>query len=296
MCPNFHQSSSTKIGHITDPFPCIESLIFEITDICHLTNFSYRLKFVIQPYRKQISQMIKRSPSLTEQTKTHIKQLIVDDEFANGRIPSETILADQFGVSRTTVRDALGRLEHEGVLYRKQGAGTFVNKPGLQIKSKLDEIWSYEAMLKAHDYVPSVRILSADVEKVDEETAVSLNLAPDDEVLVVKKLFLEDDEPVILTHNIIPVKLLRDGYTDADLLLPVYEFLEKNGRLHLSYYVSEIIPVITSDELGAILHIPPQTPLLTFSEIGYNENNDPILKSKSGFRDDLIRLRLIRRR
>lgn len=240
--------------------------------------------------------MIKRSPSLTEQTKTHIKQLIVADEFVDGRIPSETILADQFGVSRTTIRDALGRLEHEGVLYRKQGSGTFINEPGLQIKSKLDEIWSYEEMLKAHGYAPSVQILSTIVEKADEETAVSLNLTANDEVLIVKKLFLEDDKPVILTHNIIPVNLLSDGYAEDDLLLPVYEFLAKNGRLHLNYYVSEIIPIIVSDELGDILHIPPQTPLITLSEIGYNENNDPILKSKSGFREDLIRLRFIRRR
>lgn len=240
--------------------------------------------------------MITRSPSLTEQTKTHIKQLIVDETFGDGRIPSEKILATDLGVSRTTIRDALGRLEHEGAIYRKQGAGTFVNKAGLQIKSKLDEIWSYEEMLKAHGYTPSVQILSAIVEKADEETAVSLNLTPDDKVLIVKKLFMEDGEPAILTHNIIPVKLLSGGYTDEDLLLPVYEFLAKNGRLHLSYYVSEIIPIIVSDELASILHIPPQTPLITFSEIGYNENNDPILKSKSGFRDDLIRLRLIRRR
>jgi len=240
--------------------------------------------------------MIKRNPSLTEQTKTHIKQLIVDDEFVNGRIPSETILADQFGVSRTTIRDALGRLEHEGAIYRKQGSGTFINKPGLQIKSKLDEIWSYEEMLQAHGYTPSVKILSANVEKADEETAVSLNLTPEDEVLVVKKLFLEDNDPVILTHNIIPINILSDGYAEEDLLLPVYEFLAKNGRLHLNYYVSEIIPVIVSDELGDILHIPPQTPLITFNEIGYSKDNTPILKSKSGFRDDLIRLRLIRRR
>ena len=240
--------------------------------------------------------MIKRSPSLTEQTKTHIKQLIVADEFVNGRIPSETILADQFGVSRTTIRDALGRLEHEGAIYRKQGSGTFVNPAGLQIKSKLDEIWSYEEMLEAHGYPPSVRILSAEVEKVDEETAVSLNLALDEEVLVIKKLFLKNDEPVILTHNIIPVRLLDGEYDDEDLLLPVYEFLGKNGRLHLSYYVSEIIPVIVSDELSDILQIPAQTPLITFNEIGYSKDNTPILKSKSGFRDDLIRLRLIRRR
>ncbi len=240
--------------------------------------------------------MLQRTPSLTEQTKSYIKARILNDEFENGRIPSETILADQLQVSRTTIRDALSRLENEGAIYRKQGAGTFVNEPGLQIKSRLDEIWSYEAMLEAHGYTPSVRLLSVNVEDADEETAVSLNLAPTDQVLVVKKLFLEDEEPVILTHNIIPVNLLAGEYSDEALLQPVYEFLWGNGRQRLSYYLSEIIPIIVSDELSGILHIPPQTPLITFSEIGYNSDNQPILKSKSGFRDDLVRLRLIRRR
>ena len=107
--------------------------------------------------------------------------------------------------------------------------------PSVKIKSKLDEIWSYEEMLKAHGYAPSVQILSVIVEKADEETAVSLNLTPDDEVLVVRKLFLENDEPVILTHNIIPTHLIDGAYTDEDLLLPVYEFLGKNGRLNCEW-------------------------------------------------------------
>jgi GntR family transcriptional regulator len=84
--------------------------------------------------------MIKRSPSLTDQVRTNIKGRILADEFDDDRIPSETYLADELGVSRTTIRDALGRLEIEGVIYRKQGAGTFVNRPGLRIRSPLEEI------------------------------------------------------------------------------------------------------------------------------------------------------------
>ena len=71
--------------------------------------------------------MIARSPSLTDQVKAHIKERIVRGEFEAGRIPPETELASELGVSRTTVRDALSRLENEGSIYRKQGAGTFVN-------------------------------------------------------------------------------------------------------------------------------------------------------------------------
>ena len=106
--------------------------------------------------------MITRNPSLTDQVKAHIKEQIINDSFEDGRIPPEAALAEGLGVSRTTIRDALAKLEHEGVIHRKQGAGTFVNKVGLQIKSRLEEIWSYEQVLHDHGYTPSVRVLSRD--------------------------------------------------------------------------------------------------------------------------------------
>jgi GntR family transcriptional regulator len=105
--------------------------------------------------------LLQRKPSLTDQAKANIKQRILDGDFADDRIPAETELAAELGVSRTTIRDALSRLENEGVVYRRQGSGTFVNEPGLQIKTRLEEIWSYEAVLEAHGYAPATRILSA---------------------------------------------------------------------------------------------------------------------------------------
>ena len=104
--------------------------------------------------------MITRNPSLTDQVKAHIKEQIVNDEFEDGRIPPEAALAEDLGVSRTTIRDALGKLEHEGAIFRKQGAGTFVNEAGLQIRSRLEEIWPYEQMLEDNGYTPSVEVLA----------------------------------------------------------------------------------------------------------------------------------------
>lgn len=238
--------------------------------------------------------MLKRTPSLTEQAKSHIKQLILSDAFTDGRIPSETDLATDLGVSRTTIRDALSRLEIEGVIYRKQGAGTFINEAGLQIKSRLDEIWSYEGMLAAHGYTPATDILEISTHPADDGIAAELNLNVGEPVLVVKKLFLADAQPVILAYNHIPIKLITQPYTDADFLIPVYTFLWENGQ-HLAYYLTEIVPILTSSEMAATLRIRPNLPLISFTEIGYNDDNDPIIKSTSCFRDDLLRLRLIRR-
>ena len=153
--------------------------------------------------------MLKRTPSLTEQAKSLIKQRIVNAEFDEGRIPSETDLANELGVSRTTIRDALSRLELEGTIIRKQGAGTFVNEASLQIHTRLEEIWQYETMLEAHGYTPTNRIISVEEQPVNLNSAPQLGLSPTDTMLQVKKLFLADNEPVILTINHIPTSIIN---------------------------------------------------------------------------------------
>ena len=243
--------------------------------------------------------MLRRAPSLTDQVKTHVKDMIVNGEFPGGRIPPETELAEALGVSRTTVRDALSRLEMEGTISRRQGAGTFVNNPVLQIHSRLEEIWGYEAMLEAHGFTPSTRLLAATeagAAEVDAAVREDLQLTDNDRLLLLEKLFLENDVPVILTRNAIPTRLLSDAYDSLSLSLPVYEFLEGFGRERLAYYLTEIVPVIAEGETAALLQVPPGTPLVSFDETGYNEDNEPILKAWSYFRDDLLRLRLLRRR
>lgn len=239
--------------------------------------------------------MLKRTPSLTEQAKHHIKQKIMADAFSDGRIPAETELAEQLGVSRTTVRAALNRLESEGIIYRKQGAGTFINEAGLQVKSRLDEIWSYEAMLADNGYTASTHTLTITTETADDTLAGKLHLSPGAEILVVVKLFLADDQPVILAHNYIPKKLIAGPVTAVDFQQPIYNFLWQHSSENLNHYLSEIVPISADARIAAELNVPLHKPLIAFYETGYNDNNEPILRATSCFRDDFIRLRLIRR-
>ena len=240
--------------------------------------------------------MITRNPSLTDQVKAHIKRQILDNAYEDDRVPAEMDLANELGVSRTTIRDALSRLENEGVIFRKQGSGTFVNRPGLRIRSRLDEIWSYEAVLQAHGYEPSTQVLDASRQAADATLAADLNLGDSDLVLLVRKLFLEDEQPVILAVNLIPLRLITQPYSREDLFEPIFEFLAEYGGHHLSYFLSEIVPIVGTNDISANLRIPTGTPLISLEEIGYSEENEPILKAYSYFRDDLLRLGLIRRK
>ncbi|MBP6015592.1 MAG: GntR family transcriptional regulator [Candidatus Promineofilum sp.] len=245
--------------------------------------------------------MLKRAPSLTDQVKTHVREMIVRGDFADGRVPPEMELAEALGVSRTTIRDALSRLEMEGTISRKQGAGTFVNNPTLQIHSRLDEIWSYEAMLRAYGFTPSTRVLESTIltvgdPRIDDVIVADLGLASDEQVLFISKLFMKSDLPAILADNYLPLRLISEPYAPEDLGLAIYDFLERFSRQRLTYYLSEIIPLAAQTDMADTLQIPAGTPLISFDETGYNAENEPILKAFSYFRDDLLRFRLLRRR
>jgi GntR family transcriptional regulator len=239
--------------------------------------------------------VIARSPSLTEQVMSHLRARILEGEFADGRIPAETELAADLGVSRTTVRDALSRLEHERVIVRKQGAGTFVNAAGLQITSRLEDMWSYEDVLRDHGFTPSVDVLRMDVESADEDTSTSLALQPGAEVIVIEKLFREDAQPVALTINRIPASFV--GLVEkADAGAPIYRFLADHCGRHLAYYLSDIVPVALDPAAAGALGVVEGTAAISFEEIGFDQDDHPVLSARSYFRDDLLRFRLIRRK
>jgi len=259
-------------------------------------SYNHTLQQTYNTTDTQLQLMFKRSPSLTEQIKLHIKQQIVDGEFEGERIPSEPELANNLGVSRTTVRDALSRLESEGAVVRKQGMGTFINRPGLQIRSRLEEIWSYESVLEAHGYTPSIHVLNMVEKEAGPEIAEKLTIDEDDPVLEIEKLFAEDSTPVILTYNTLPVNDLTKAYDETACKLPIYEFLEDYSQQQLSYYLSDIAPVSASKVISEKLDISENTAVLSLREVGYDTNNKPLIRAVSYFRDDLIRFRLIRRR
>lgn len=240
--------------------------------------------------------MITRGPSLTEQVRQHIKALITEGRFEGGRIPPETELATELGVSRTTVRDALSRLEHEGAVVRRQGAGTFVNPAGLRIKTRLEEMWSYEEMLRDHGFTPRIEVVGITVGPCDGATAEALRLSEGDDVVSMEKIFHEDDVPVVLTVNRIPTGLVPRPITEADAGAPVFDLLEREAGLPLAYYLSEIVPLVLDQREARLLDVAPGTPAIGFDETGFTADGTPLVHARSMFRDDLVRLGVMRRR
>jgi len=73
--------------------------------------------------------LMRRTPLLAEKLATLIRQEIAKGRFKPGeKLPTEREMSETYGVSRVTVRDALGRLKHDGIVLSRQGSGAFVAK------------------------------------------------------------------------------------------------------------------------------------------------------------------------
>lgn len=71
--------------------------------------------------------LVSRSPALSDQVQAVIgRQIVSGERPAGSRLPTEAQLAEEFGVSRTVVREAVARLRSEGLVITRQGLGAFV--------------------------------------------------------------------------------------------------------------------------------------------------------------------------
>ncbi|WP_045679506.1 histidine utilization repressor [Martelella endophytica] len=135
-----------------------------------------------------------------EALKTFVCERIESGEWApNDRIPSETTLAEDFGVSRMTANRAIRELTAEGRLTRIPGVGTFVLAP--KVRGTIVEIRSISQEIAARGHTHSSRLLS--LEKIRASSRIARVLEVDEASLVFNAVIvhLEDGEPVQLENR-----------------------------------------------------------------------------------------------
>lgn len=76
---------------------------------------------------ERLAGLMQRGPLLAERLADKVRQEIADGAFRAGdRLPTEREMSESYGVSRAIVREALGRLKHDGLVVSRQGSGAFV--------------------------------------------------------------------------------------------------------------------------------------------------------------------------
>lgn len=143
--------------------------------------------------------------SLSSQAQSEIMRIIKGmDLSVDNKLPREEALSEMLGVSRTTIRQALNNLASQGIVFRRQGKGTFVNVDSLGVRATFSPCLELTDAIRNSGYEPSVKMLS--VHEVENEQKASsirerLCLKPDDPVIEVDKLFCADGSPCALCRD-----------------------------------------------------------------------------------------------
>lgn len=232
------------------------------------------------------------------QVKQELKDRIARRTWKAGDlIPGDVELCEQLGVSRTTVRQALTELAHEGWVVRERGRGTFVAPPKLTERA-FERLSGFFEDMVALGHPPVSQVLRQEVGPADKPIASRLNVAPGTPIVQIERLRFVADEPVVLTTTYLPMSLVP-GLEKADLTRrSLYEFLETECRLSLARGQRTIEAVAADERCAKLLRVRKGAPLVLLQSISYLEDGRPIEYYLAHHRGDRSRfeVELVRRR
>lgn len=205
------------------------------------------------------------------------------------RLPPERHLAESLGVSRMTVRQALGELERDGLLRRVVGrtGGTFVCEPKVERRSAGSA--GISAELRRQGLAVGAELISAEVEPARRRTAAALGLEPNERVVVIVRLRLAGGKPLAVERSSLPVRLFPD-IEDMDLAGSLYDLMEEGfGRRPVrAVEILETAAARPSD--ARALGLKRGAPILLVERIGYAADGTAVEFARDRFRGDRTRV------
>jgi GntR family transcriptional regulator, N-acetylglucosamine utilization regulator len=190
------------------------------------------------------------------------------------RLPPEDQVAASYGVSVITVRRTLTDLATEGYLRRERGRGTFISRPSVEQGPR--ELTSFAHEMSKRGLRSTSRVLEHKVVAATGEIAQQLQIEEGDEIFVLRRLRLADDEPMGIQTAHVPLRLapsLPDqDFTGASL----YETLEKRFGL-IPYHAREIHSAIAIGmDDAALMGLPEGSVGLAARRLTYLSGGQPL--------------------
>ncbi|WIV11628.1 GntR family transcriptional regulator [Proteiniborus sp. MB09-C3] len=220
--------------------------------------------------------------------KNRIIEMINSEEITEaGMIPSERELVSMFNVSRITVKRAIDELVNEGYLYRIQGKGTFIKSD--EGNHDLVSLMSCTQDIIRMGMTPSKKLIFHSVQEADAVRVKRLQLAKGDKVLMLKRVYYADNEPLNYTTTYLPCKVFL-GIEDYDFSKEsIYDVVENKYGVKITKTQRTLEAVLAIDEAADHLELVQKEPVILFRAVTMgivNGKEIPIETFKSFYRTD----------
>ncbi|SNS38536.1 GntR family transcriptional regulator [Actinomadura mexicana] len=213
---------------------------------------------------------------------------MLDDLDVGDALPSERRLAEELGVSRPTLRQAIDGLVAEGLLDRRHGSGTYVAQPRIAVSLTMT---SFTEDMIRRGMKPGGRVLSFRTETAGARIGRRLALSPVEEVFTIRRLRLADEAPMAIETLYLP-RALMPGLRRSDLEGRSFYDLLRGSGIAIASGTETIEPTVTTAEEAAELGVPVHMPAFLFERITRDAAGRPLEYVRSLYRGDRYRLEL----
>ena len=223
--------------------------------------------------------------TLYDQIKDDLLSKIKDGTYPEGQtIPSELELAEIYGVSRPTIRQALQILVSDGYLEKRRRRGTVVTKPKVSQSFTMSSS-SFEDAMRLAGRLPKTKVLVFKRERANAEVEKRLELTRGQDVFKLVRLRYADDLPNVFVESYIPCALYPglDSFDFNESSL--YAAMDACGNPVMT--ARRRLEVIKADgAAAALLDVEAGDPLLLFHTVARDASGTAVEYSVATYRGE----------
>jgi GntR family transcriptional regulator len=206
------------------------------------------------------------------------------------QLPTEDELAESYGVSKATVRQALRDLAQAELVRREQGRGTFVAETKIQFGPR--RLASFTEEMRDFGMRSSSKVLNQGVVQADGSLAGKLNVAEGSDLYRIERLRVAGDEPMGLQTVHVPCHvapgLLETDFAAASL----YETLEKRFGLMPHHALQTHFALGLDSRQADLLKVAEGFPALGGERLTFLRDGQPLELTNSFMRGDRYQIQL----
>lgn len=209
------------------------------------------------------------------QIETILRKKILSGEFQpQAPIPTEDALAQEFDVSRITIRQALGLLERDGLVVRQRGKGTFVSE-GVKAYESAKLTGSMEDLILM-GVQTSTKVLEMSWIESPQSIKDRLGLEDGSQVLRIEKIRHVEMEPFSYVINYLPRKIGQKIKAEDLTLKPLLMVLEENLGIRPDEADQTIEATVADAHVAPLLNIRVGDPLLKVERTVFDVKSRPV--------------------
>jgi GntR family transcriptional regulator len=203
------------------------------------------------------------------------------------KIPSERVLAQQFGIARMTLRSVVETFILEGKLERRPGSGTYISNQCYSLSARCK---SFSSEMKSRGLDPENELLNSKIISADKVSSKKLRIPLNSKILKFSRLRLGSQIPMAYQTTALPLAYI-DEFEPDELEGSLEDLLLNRFGIHISNSQTEISGGFVNQKVSKLLGITTATPCLMKETLDVDTRSRIIMWNKTWYNAEQFKIR-----